>query len=163
MFILDKEIEKIEWENITFKDGTSTTMETERQFFHIMDRAGTQNEYDLNEEKFMLKQVFSLFNANNVLPSFDENEQVRDANGVALVAEIIKTFQKYDAKVSLINNVFSDITNFFKSIQTLTSNNINALEHDILVKALGITEKGSSNTERLRNVTFSDYEKLLKE
>ena len=128
-----------------------------------MDREGTQNEYDLNEEKFMLKQVFSLFNANNVLLSFDENEKVRDANGVAFVAEIIKTFQKYDAKVALMSNVFTDIVNFFKSIENLTRNNINEVENSILVKTLGIEEKGSSNAERLRNVTFSDYEKLLKD
>lgn len=128
-----------------------------------MDREGTQNEYDLNEEKFMLKQVFSLFNANNVLLSFDENEKIRDTNGVAFVAEIIKTFQKYDAKVSLMSNVFSDIVNFFKSIENLTRNNINEVENSILVKTLGIEEKGSSNAERLRNVTFSDYEKLLKD
>lgn len=127
-----------------------------------MDREGTQNEYDLNEEKFMLKQVFALFNANNMLLSFDDNEKIRDANGVALVAEIIKTFQKYDAKVALMTNVFADIVNFFKSIENLTRNNINELENDILVKTLGIEEKGSSNSERLRNVTFSDYEKLLK-
>jgi hypothetical protein len=163
MFIKDSEIEKIEWETITFKDGSTITMELERQFFHLMDREGTQNEYDLNEEKFMLKQVFSLFNANNVLLSFDENEKIRDTNGVAFVAEIIKTFQKYDAKVSLMSNVFSDIVNFFKSIENLTRNNINEVENSILVKTLGIEEKGSSNAERLRNVTFSDYEKLLKD
>lgn len=163
MFIKDQEIEKIEGETILFKDGTTITMEKERQFFHLMDRASTQNEYDLNEEKFMLKQIFALFNANNVLLSFDENEKIRDANGVNLVTEIIKVFQKYDTNISLLQNVFTDITNFFKSVQTLTNNNINEIENEILVKALGISEKGTSNAERLRNVTFSDYEKLLKE
>lgn len=136
-------------------------MEVERQFFHLSPKVVSENEYDLNEEKFMLQQIFGLFDENKVLRSFDENESVRDANNVALVAEIIKVCQKYNFKVNKIQSVFTDIKSFFSSIENLTRNNINELENEILVKALKIEEKGKTNSECLRNITFSDYEKIL--
>lgn len=136
-------------------------MEVERQFFHLSPKSLTENEYDLNEEKFMLKEIFGLFNQNNVLRSFDETESVRDTNNVSLVAEIVKISQKYNFKVSKIQSVFTDIKSFFSSIENLTRNNINEIENEILVKALGVEEKGTSNPERLRNITFADYEKIL--
>lgn len=161
MYLKNKEIESIQDETIVFQDGTQTVLSKGKQFYLITENELSDNEYELLEQKFMLGEIFNVFRNRNILLSFDNQKEVKDQADVDTAAEILTIMKKHEYQTLKLDHVFHNLTAYLTSINNLVQNNITAIQNEIVVKKLGLMDRGASDAERLRSLTVNDLERLL--
>ena len=158
MYLGTQKVQKIENDTVFLEDGTELTMiEAAR------NRVLTEESDDKmleREEKDLAKKLLEIISARDIRLSLDKD--TLEKNQTDIVADIVRHGEKEGYEIQTTIKALGDIVSIIRSVQNIFTNNIDSLNDDVYVKALGIEKSGTTNGQRLRGVTFNHLANYLK-